>query len=442
MVRVNAHPFRRPSRRLAIVVAGCALGATLVSGPLPAANAEVLCTDDGCDEGLWKNARGVSDENSYWGMTPGHNCTNYVAWKLIGLGVPRPATGPGNAGEWAANAIADGYLVNRTPAVGAVAQWDAGTPMGGELGHVAYVEAVHDDGSIVISEDFWRAEFPGPLTFRLVPAESVSNFIHYFDTTDWLRTLTPTGTGWAMTTSGLDVSPTMMTSVTAYGVPTVVMALDGRLVTASEQDGRWSTTDTGLTGEIAQLSAASTSRGGPFVMTVERGSLVMNAGLRGGWQRMPTGVRTEGEIAAVDLGGIWPTVYISEAGGLYRVWGDPEGWHVEPTGLESWGSITAVVNAAGWPEVYGVHDGMIQRSWQDDTGWHQTGTGIAVAEGTSLDATVSGGLTNLVVVVDDRVQRYIAEGEGWRLEDTAADAGALVTAVDVGGSAPMIVQVG
>lgn len=428
---------------LTVALGACAV---LVTVPVPALGADVpttiICSDDQCDSGLWKNARGAADEISYWGMAPGHNCTNYVAWKLSSTGVRRPATGPGDAGEWAANAQADGYLVDHTPSIGAVAHWEAGTEEGGVLGHVAYVEAIEQDGSILISEDFWRADVPGPLTFRTVQVESVSNFIHYLDTTDWLRTVTGSDAGWRTTTTGLDTHPQLLTSFTARGVPTVVAVEDGRVETFATATSGWTSNDTGLSGEITDVTAASTRWGGPFILTVDRGYLVMNSGLRSGWQRMPTGVQTAGEIAAVDTGRMWPDVFVSEAGGLFEVWGDPDGWHVQPTGLQSWGAISAVVNASGRPEVYGVHSGMIQRSWLDQTGWHQAGTGIFVSDGVSVEAVVAGGVVNLVVVVDDRLHRYVADGDGWRLEELATDAGASVTAVDTGGPTPMIVQVG
>ena len=68
---------------------GAALVATLVfGGGAVAARADtIVCIDDGCDSGLWQAARGASNQISYWGMGAGHDCTNYVAWKLITNGV-------------------------------------------------------------------------------------------------------------------------------------------------------------------------------------------------------------------------------------------------------------------------------------------------------------------------------------------------------------------
>lgn len=424
-------------RRAAL--ASSLLAVALVLAAAPAAQAEVICVDDSCDGGLWKNARGGVDEISYWGMTPGHNCTNYVAWKLGVNGVERPPTGPGNAGDWAANARIDGYLVNAVPEVGAVAHWDAGTGEGGGLGHVAYVEEINDDGTIRISEDFWRADASGRLTFRNVPIDAVSNFIHYIDTSDWLRIVVPSEQGWRATTTGLDPQPSLLSSFVLDGVPTVVLAGDGGLSTL--ELGAAASVSTGLAVAPSSLSAVTVRKKFPFVMTVEQGALVMNARSGAGWQRMPTGVLTDGEIAAVDLDGLWPTVFISEGGALYRVWSDMSGWHVEPTWLESRGPITATVNEQGWPEVYGIHGGFVQRSWRDDTGWHQSSTGIPALDG-SVAATSAPGVTTVFLATGGQLLRLDGDASGWRIEDTGLAPGSVITAVATDSTGPIVVQSG
>ncbi len=74
-------------------------------------------------------------DNTYaWG-----NCTwwSYAMRKWAGSPIP---TRWGNANTWDDRAAADGYVVNNTPAVGAVFQTDVG---GGGYGHVAYVIKVN-----------------------------------------------------------------------------------------------------------------------------------------------------------------------------------------------------------------------------------------------------------------------------------------------------------
>lgn len=105
--------------------------------------------------------------NAYaWG-----NCT----WYVYNL---RPDIGSfwGNASSWAYSARAAGYKVDSTPTAGSIAQWN---PYAGGMsgwGHVAYVEAVHADGTITVSEMNTRGL--GVTSRRTIPASQVSNFIH------------------------------------------------------------------------------------------------------------------------------------------------------------------------------------------------------------------------------------------------------------------------
>lgn len=76
--------------------------------------------------------------------------------------------------NWAGNAANDGYQVNNTPSVGSIMQ---STP--GPYGHVAYVERVNGDGSILISEMNYTYG-PYNMNYRTIPASEVSSyaFIH------------------------------------------------------------------------------------------------------------------------------------------------------------------------------------------------------------------------------------------------------------------------
>jgi surface antigen len=112
-------------------------------------------------------------------------CTSYVAWKLNkAAGITKDPWFFYNlmgghhfsdAGNWAANATALGFLVNNTPSVGAVAHWGYGEL--GSLGHVAYVEAVNDDGTVNVSE-YNRSQAN---TFGTHCHDSPPRFIHVRD---------------------------------------------------------------------------------------------------------------------------------------------------------------------------------------------------------------------------------------------------------------------
>lgn len=75
-------------------------------------------------------------------------CTWYAYNRRAELGRPIGSFW-GNATTWASYARGSGFVVNNTPAVGAVMQTSYG---GGGYGHVAVVETVNPDGSIRVSE--------------------------------------------------------------------------------------------------------------------------------------------------------------------------------------------------------------------------------------------------------------------------------------------------
>lgn len=91
----------------------------------------------------------------FWGQ-----CVWYVANRKS---VP---AGWGNASDWLANAQAQGWSTGTEPRVGAVAWF----PIGGE-GHVAYTEAVNDDGTIQVSE--MNVLGLGVVDYKTIDAHSV-----------------------------------------------------------------------------------------------------------------------------------------------------------------------------------------------------------------------------------------------------------------------------
>ena len=104
------------------------------------------------------------------------NCTWYAYGRMLQLGYSKSALdamtppGMGNAYQWDDNALTDkgrkaGLAISSTPQVGAIANWD--------FGHVAVVERVNSDGSILISESNWDLNNDGVYTeiyaTRLIP---------------------------------------------------------------------------------------------------------------------------------------------------------------------------------------------------------------------------------------------------------------------------------
>lgn len=110
--------------------------------------------------------------NAYpWGQ-----CTwwAYVRRHQLGLAA---ASHFGNGGQWAYTARVLGYAVTSKPGVGDVVVFAPGQEgADGYYGHVAIVEHVNDDGSILISESNVRGL--GVISNRVIPAGSVP-FLQY-----------------------------------------------------------------------------------------------------------------------------------------------------------------------------------------------------------------------------------------------------------------------
>lgn len=107
----------------------------------------------------------------HWRMYSGHNCTNYVAWRLSVDGVPQPSYRLGNARDWAPRARSHGVPVTSTPAVGAVGTWPG-------RNHVVYIDEVRAD-SLLITEDSYSLKryrryiaYPGERNYP-------TQFIHF-----------------------------------------------------------------------------------------------------------------------------------------------------------------------------------------------------------------------------------------------------------------------
>src|SRR5690348_7155455 len=86
----------------------------------------------------------------WWRMYSGHNCTNYVSYRMIsrGMSSTRPWSGSGDARNWG---VVFSSKVDQSPMIGSIAWWSSN--------HVAYVQKIIDADTIVISEDHYRGDF-------------------------------------------------------------------------------------------------------------------------------------------------------------------------------------------------------------------------------------------------------------------------------------------
>lgn len=109
------------------------------------------------------------------------NCTDYVAWKLQSLGVADSWTrGLGNGGQWYERASSKASLGRGTvPQVGAAA---VKPPSSNDAyGHVAYVEAVHANGTITVSEYNRNLDGEGSTRTGSATAMGFTRFVYFAD---------------------------------------------------------------------------------------------------------------------------------------------------------------------------------------------------------------------------------------------------------------------
>ncbi|QQS17951.1 CHAP domain-containing protein [Candidatus Saccharibacteria bacterium] len=125
--------------------------------------------------GYWGTNYSLDNTIDNWGMY-NRECVSYTAWKVYSTYGYMPYWGGvGNANQWPGNAARAGIPTSSTPRVGSVAVWNVGY-----YGHVMWVEAVNNDGSIWISQ--FNYDFRGNYSEMLISAGMASNLTYiYFD---------------------------------------------------------------------------------------------------------------------------------------------------------------------------------------------------------------------------------------------------------------------
>ncbi|WP_148572492.1 CHAP domain-containing protein [Nocardioides caldifontis] len=172
-------PLRYALTTATALLLTCA-GALAALAPASATVTRLCLTYSGCEKaGMGHAGYAQANRVMYWRMYSGHNCTNYVAYRLVKNGMPnvRPWDGSGNATNWG---VAMAKITDSTPTVGSVAWWRAGVYPAGSSGHVAYVERVVSADEIIVSQDSWGGEFSWARITRGSKGWP-SGFIHFND---------------------------------------------------------------------------------------------------------------------------------------------------------------------------------------------------------------------------------------------------------------------
>lgn len=110
------------------------------------------------------DSSGMEGSPYYYGSNPFSaagfglpNCTCYAWGRRYEITGKRPTLSTGNADTWVdRNTV---YEVGMTPKLGAVCCWKYTGSMAGEGGHVAVVEQINPDGSIVTSNSAWGGSY-------------------------------------------------------------------------------------------------------------------------------------------------------------------------------------------------------------------------------------------------------------------------------------------
>ena len=211
-------PTRPPRlRRAFAVLLFITVLPTVAPGSAPSASASAVTLCSGykacAGAGYTDFGYGAKNGSMYWRMYAGHNCTNYVAYRLIqaGMSSERPWSGTGMAYNWG-HAMKD--ITDKVPAVGAVAWWDRGVSGAGSSGHTAIVEKVVSDTEIIVSEDIWGGDFH----WRRIIKDGTTwptGFIHFVDKAV-TNTVAPRITGTAQVGSPLRAAKGRWTPSPSY----------------------------------------------------------------------------------------------------------------------------------------------------------------------------------------------------------------------------------
>lgn len=134
-----------------------------------AAASGLIYADSKTDDGLIEELRIMLTPDPMKNNTYDQGeCTYYVFDKVKEDGMMIERTWS-DAEFWAGRAEDDGYLVNDVPEEGSLMQTDRG-----EIGHVAYIETVHDDGSFEVSEMNFLAAYE--VSERTITTEEAGNY--------------------------------------------------------------------------------------------------------------------------------------------------------------------------------------------------------------------------------------------------------------------------
>ncbi|OAC69946.1 amidase [Streptococcus pyogenes] len=125
----------------------------------------------------WKKGNGIDSWNMYI-----RQCTSFAAFRLSSANGFQLPKGYGNACTWGHIAKNQGYPVNKTPSIGAIAWFDKNAyQSNAAYGHVAWVADIRGDTVTIEEYNYNAGQGPERYHKRQIPKSQVSGYIHFKD---------------------------------------------------------------------------------------------------------------------------------------------------------------------------------------------------------------------------------------------------------------------
>lgn len=304
----------------------------------------------------------------YWKSYNGHNCTNYVGYMLTQNGDSGHSIAMGNATRWDNTIAANpswGYVVNTTPAAGSIAQWEGNdSDPNSSPGHVAYVESVNANGSIIVSEDnvYPSGDLSGPASYRwrtiTTGGDWPTRFLHIKDlvstsSTGRLATLGADGTAFAKDSlyspwvNVLDGVAQMSVSANRIGL----VGLDG---VSYVKEGSVSSPLVSMLSGVKQIEVTDTRIG---VLATDGTLYVKEGAISSSWITVMTGV------AKISLSGDRIGIVATDGTAYVKVGSISSGWVNVYSGVSNIDVSPSRVGILTNTGSFLVKDGSIYTAW-------------------------------------------------------------------------------
>jgi surface antigen len=179
MIIANANPLANPSQVYAgqvLCIPQIAISVRIVApSDLPATSDSATTSNGAAMPDSTTMSHNSKAASGYANLFPYGQCTWWANQRYFQLhGVFVPWTTNANAWQWRARAADFGWHISATPDVGAIMVLQPGVQGASQLGHVAVVERVLDNGDVLASSMNWGTMPQAVTTIQFHPGDGVS----------------------------------------------------------------------------------------------------------------------------------------------------------------------------------------------------------------------------------------------------------------------------